>query len=154
MGDKAQTDGLQDVTQGVDLTEQELRDKIAELEAQKKALEEQIASHEVRSVKVLCLFTKTNIERMQTMTNYLNTSRNDLLNRLVEYAYLLGLYKKGLQIGIRHTQNGQQEEGQESETENVAKQDKDLELHEILSLGDFLQQHSTKKQMFFKDLYK
>ena len=149
MEEKAQTEVMSDSVQGVDLTEQELRKKIAELEAQKKALEAQIAAHEVRSEKVLCLFTKTNIERMQTMTSYLNTSRNDLLNRLVEYAYLLGLYKKNLHIGIRHA-----EEQTEAETKSADNKDKSLALREILSLGDFLQQHSLKKQILFKDLYK
>ena len=71
----------------------ELKKRIDELEAQKKELELKVAAAEVRSEKILCLFTKSNVERMKVMSDYLNTSRNDLLNRLVEQAYASENYK-------------------------------------------------------------
>lgn len=71
----------------------ELKKRIEELEAQKKELELKVAAAEIRSEKILCLFTKSNVERMKVMSDYLNTSRNDLLNRLVEQAYASENYK-------------------------------------------------------------
>ncbi len=73
----------------------EMKRRIEELEAQKKELELKVAAAEIRSEKILCLFTKSNVERMKVMSDYLNTSRNDLLNRLVEQAYASENYKTG-----------------------------------------------------------
>lgn len=74
------------------------QERLERLIAHKKALEEQIARHEIRSERVLVLFTKANIDRLQKMSESLNTSRNDLLNKLIEHAYLTGLYKDKLTI--------------------------------------------------------
>lgn len=71
----------------------ELKRRIEELEAQKKELELKVAASEIRSEKILCLFTKSNVDRMKVMSDYLKTSRNDLLNRLVEQAYASENYK-------------------------------------------------------------
>ncbi len=74
------------------------QERLERLLAHKKALEEQIARHEIRSERVLVLFTKANIDRLQKMSDYLNTSRNDLLNKLIEHAYLTDLYKDKLTV--------------------------------------------------------
>lgn len=67
--------------------------RLAALMMRKRELEEQIARHEIRNERVLVLFTKVNIDRMQQMADLMGTSRNDLLNKLVEHAYLTGLFK-------------------------------------------------------------
>lgn len=74
------------------------QERLERLLAHKKALEEQIARHEIRSERVLVLFTKANIDRLQKMSESLNTSRNDLLNKLIEHAYLTDLYQKKLTV--------------------------------------------------------
>ncbi len=74
------------------------QERLERLIAHKKALEEQIARHEIRSERVLVLFTKANIDRLQKMSESLNTSRNDLLNKLIEHAYLTELYQKKLTV--------------------------------------------------------
>lgn len=74
------------------------QERLERLLAHKKALEEQIARHEIRSERVLVLFTKANIDRLQKMSDSLNTSRNDLLNKLIEHAYLTDLYKNKLTV--------------------------------------------------------
>ncbi len=80
----------------------DLKKRIEELEAQNKELEQKVAATEVRSEKILCLFTKSNVERMKSMSEYLNTSRNDLLNKLVEQAYFSEFYKNDM--GCEHRQ--------------------------------------------------
>lgn len=70
--------------------------RLAALMMRKRELEEQIARHEIRNERVLVLFTKANIDRMQKMADLMGTSRNDLLNKLVEHAYLTGLFREPL----------------------------------------------------------
>ncbi len=70
-----------------------LKQKIQELKGQNRDLQEQLSQGEVRSEKVLCLFTKSNVERLKEMAEFSSTSRNDMLNRLVEAAYFSESYK-------------------------------------------------------------
>ncbi len=71
-----------------------LKRELDELKNQNRDLQEQLTQGETRSEKVLCLFTKSNVQRLNSMADYLGTSRNDILNRIVEHMYFKECYKR------------------------------------------------------------
>ncbi|MCR5537405.1 MAG: hypothetical protein K6F05_08380 [Succinivibrio sp.] len=114
------------IIKGMDLTDEELKNRIAKLELQKQLLEKQIKEHEERSEELKVAMTKTNLERLEKMGATLHSSMQDLLNAIVEYVYLAGVYKQDLRLHGASCYLGNKHP------------------HEILNLGDFLLQREEQ----------